>query len=266
MPDKQTFPPPRKKQPMQQTLRYTDAKSDKFWRIETLANQFVVNYGKYGTNGRYEIKEFDSPAECEKQAQKLAAAKQKKGYAPAELPAGHLYFDDEEYGLNPLTSHPTFRKYFADEAVYYIECDEETAFGSDDGADTLCSLQEAFRKSRPALQDFIRHVVECEWGFPLLPPQDAQSDAELKAQAEQETNGLQGVHYLLAHDRATLATILGAIKISGRVDNPADIAAALAAVNRMDRLAQLLWDAPPSEILAQIRQDLTRFADETFAG
>ena len=38
---------------MQQTLRYTDPKSDKFWRIETLANQFVVNYGKYGTNGRY---------------------------------------------------------------------------------------------------------------------------------------------------------------------------------------------------------------------
>ena len=107
----------------------------------------------------------------------------------------------------------------------------------------MCSLQEAFRKSRPALQDFIRHIVECEWGFPLLPPQDAQSDAELKAQTEQETNGLQGVHYLLAHDRATLA-----------------------AVNRMDRLAQLLWDAPPSEILAQIRQDLTRFADETFAG
>ena len=251
---------------MQQTLRYTDPKSDKFWRIETLANQFVVNYGKYGTNGRYEIKEFDSPEECEKQAAKLAATKQKKGYAPAALPADHLYFDDEEYGPNPLTSHPVFRKYFADEAVYYSECDEETAFGSDDGADALCSLQEAFRKSRPALQDFIRHIVECEWGFPLLPPQDAQSDAELKAQAEQETNGLQGVHYLLAHDRATLATILGAIKISGRVDNPADIAAALAAVNRMDRLAQLLWDAPPSEILAQIRQDLTRFADETFAG
>ena len=251
---------------MQQTLRYTDPKSDKFWCIETLANQFVVNYGKYGTNGRYEIKEFDSPEACEKQAQKLAAAKQKKGYAPAALPADHLYFDDEEYGLNPLTSHPVFRKYFADEAVYYSECDEETAFGSDDGADTLCSLQEAFRKSRPALQDFIRHVVECEWGFPLLPPQDAQSDAELKAQAEQETDGLEGAHYLLAHDRATLATILGAIKISGRVDNPADIAAALTAVNRMDRLAQLLWDAPPSEILAQIRQDLTRFADETFVG
>ncbi|MFC2389378.1 MAG: WGR domain-containing protein [Kingella oralis] len=251
---------------MQQTLRYTDPKSDKFWRIETLANQFVVNYGKYGTNGRYEIKEFDNPAECEKQAAKLAAAKQKKGYATAALPADHLYFDDEEYGLNPLTSHPTFRQYFTNEAVYYSESDEETAFGSDDGADTLCSLQETFRKARPVLQDFIRHVIEGEWGFPCLPPVAGQSDADLKAQAEQETDGLQGAHYLLAHDRATLATILGAIKISGRVDNPADIAAALAAVNRMDRLAQLLWDAPPSEILAQIRQDLTRFADETFAG
>ena len=114
---------------MEQCLRYTDPKSDKFWRIETQGSQFVVNYGKYGTNGRYEIKEFDSPEECEKQAQKLAAAKQKKGYAPAELPADHLYFDDEEYGLNPLTSHPIFRQYFADEAVYYSECDEETAFG-----------------------------------------------------------------------------------------------------------------------------------------
>ena len=251
---------------MEQCLRYTDSKSDKFWRIETQGSQFVVNYGKYGTNGRYEIKEFDSPEECEKQAQKLAAAKQKKGYAPAALPADHLYFDDEEYGHNPLTSHPIFRQYFADEDIYYNECDEETAFGSDDGSDTLCSLQEAFRKARPVLQDFIRHVIECEWGFPNLPPQANQSDAELKAQAEQETDGLEGAHYLLAHDRAILATMLGAIKISGRVDSRTNIAAALAAVNRMDRLAQLLWQAEPSEILAQIRQDLTRFAEATFAG
>ncbi len=249
---------------MQQTLRYTDPKSDKFWRIETQGSQFVVNYGKYGTNGRYEIKEFDSPEACEKQAQKLAAAKQKKGYAPADLPAGHLYFDDEEYGLNPLTSHPVFRRYFADEAVYYSECDEETAFGSDDGADTLYSLQEAFRKARPALQDFIRHVIEGEWGFPCLPPVAGQSDSDLKAQAEQETDGLEGAHYLLAHDRATLATILGAIKISGRVDSRADITAALAAAERIDRLAQLLqWADAPSITLAQIRQDLTRFAEET---
>ena len=31
---------------MEQCLRYTDPKSDKFWRIETQGSQFVVNYGK----------------------------------------------------------------------------------------------------------------------------------------------------------------------------------------------------------------------------
>lgn len=98
----------------------------------------------------------------------------------------------------------------------------------------------------------------------MLPPVAGQSDADLKAQAEQETDGLEGAHYLLAHDRATLATVLGAIKISGRVDSRTDIAVALAATNRMDRLAQLLWDAPHSENLAQIRQYLTRFAEATF--
>ena len=177
-----------------------------------------------------------------RQAEKrrILTAENLRHYAPAALPAYHLYVDDEEYGLNPLTSHPVFRRYFADEAVYYSECDEETAFGSDDGADTLCSLQEAFRKARPVLQDFIRYVIEGEWGFPCLPPQDAQSDAELKAQAQQENDGLEGVHYLLAHDRATLATILGAIKISGRVDSRADITAALAATERIDLLTQLL--------------------------
>jgi len=77
---------------MQQTLRYTDAKSDKFWHIETLANQFVVNYGKYGTNGRYEIKEFDSPEACEKQAAKLAAAE-----ADAAAIAGKMAA--ERYGV-----------------------------------------------------------------------------------------------------------------------------------------------------------------------
>ncbi len=249
---------------MQQTLRYTDPKSDKFWRIETHGSQFVVNYGKYGTNGRYEIKAFANPEECEKQTQKLAAAKQKKGYVPAELPADHLYFDDEEYGLNPLTSHPLFRQYFADEDTYYNECDEETPFGNDNGADTFYSLQEAFRKARPKLLDFARHVIEKEWEFEFSPPVVQQSDADLKAQAEQDFDGMDGASVLLANDQTTLAAILGAIKISGRVDSRADINAAIAAAERIDRIAQLLqWADAPSAILAQVRQDLTRFAKET---
>ena len=31
---------------MQQALRYTDEKSDKFWRIETAGCELVINWGK----------------------------------------------------------------------------------------------------------------------------------------------------------------------------------------------------------------------------
>ena len=65
---------------MQQALRYTDEKSDKFWRIETAGCELVINWGKTGTTGRYEIKDFDTEDECEKQAFKLVRSKEKKGY------------------------------------------------------------------------------------------------------------------------------------------------------------------------------------------
>ena len=71
---------------MQQTLRYTDAKSDKFWHIETLANQFVVNYGKYGTNGRYEIKEFDSPPNAKNKPPNSLPPSRKKATPPPRCP------------------------------------------------------------------------------------------------------------------------------------------------------------------------------------
>lgn len=65
---------------MKQTLHYIDEKSDKFWRIETDGCALVLNWGRTGTTGRYEIKEFATEEECEKQAVKLAASKTKKGY------------------------------------------------------------------------------------------------------------------------------------------------------------------------------------------
>ena len=99
---------------MKQTLHYTDEKSDKFWRIETGGCALVVNRGRTGTAGRYEIKEFSTEEECEKQAVKLAASKRKKGYTdmPDFDAMHHFYFDTDEYGLHPLTSHPAFRTFF----------------------------------------------------------------------------------------------------------------------------------------------------------
>ena len=134
---------------MIQALHFKNEKSDKFWFVETLDSEMMVNYGKTGTTGKYEIKGFDSSEECEKEAFKLINSKKKKGYE--EFPEfdrnNRYYFDDEDCGLNPLTSHPVFRKYFLDN--FYYDCgDEEAPFGSDEGNDALYELQEVIQKKK----------------------------------------------------------------------------------------------------------------------
>lgn len=69
---------------------YSDDKSSKFWDIEINGNSFTVNYGKAGTNGQTQTKDFADDAACQKAAEKLIAEKTKKGYveqaAGVELP------------------------------------------------------------------------------------------------------------------------------------------------------------------------------------
>ena len=43
---------------MIQALHFKNEKSDKFWFVETLESEMMGNYGKTGTTGKYEIKEF----------------------------------------------------------------------------------------------------------------------------------------------------------------------------------------------------------------
>ena len=75
---------------MIEALHFKDEKTDKFWFVETLVCEMMVNYGKTGTTGKYEIKEFDRN--------------------------NHYYFDDEEQGLNRLIWNLD-----KEEATYYIE-------------------------------------------------------------------------------------------------------------------------------------------------
>ena len=63
---------------MIQVLHFKNEKSDKFWFVETLDSEMMVNYGKTGATGKYEIKEFDSSEACEKEALKLINSKKKK--------------------------------------------------------------------------------------------------------------------------------------------------------------------------------------------
>ena len=138
-----------------EVYRYKDEKSDKFWRIEYCGTAFAVNYGKTGTTGQYQLKEFGSEEECTKEAKKIIGSKVKKGYKPYPEfdPAKQLYFDDEEIGPHPLTSHPVFRASFTDD--FYYDCaDEEAPFGSDEGADTLAFITEIAEKMISDLERF----------------------------------------------------------------------------------------------------------------
>jgi predicted DNA-binding WGR domain protein len=55
-------------------------KSRKFWRARVDGTQLEINYGRIGTKGQTQLKEFDSEERCRKEMDKVAASKIKKGY------------------------------------------------------------------------------------------------------------------------------------------------------------------------------------------
>ncbi|MBQ8288578.1 MAG: WGR domain-containing protein [Clostridia bacterium] len=236
-------------------LRYTDEKSDKFWRVEILGCALVTNWGKAGTNGKYALKEFDSEEECRKEAEKLFRSKLKKGYAEWNEfdPLAHFYFDDEEFGLHPLTAHPRFRQYFTDE-LYYDCADEEAPFGSDEGADALAMLAEMLRK-KPTVNfaDLPRWLMDDEWELGYLPP-DAPYDEE-----DVETS-----YY---SDQVTLAFAFGQIKITGSID-PDLASQALGSLERMKKTHILMgldqYNSP--RFIPLMESDLRRFGIATKKG
>lgn len=59
--------------------------SDKFWEVELNGSQLTVRFGRMGTNGQTQTKDFPTDAAAEKEYNKLIADKLKKGYV--ELPA-----------------------------------------------------------------------------------------------------------------------------------------------------------------------------------
>ena len=61
-------------------FEFSDDKSNKFWIIELDGNEFTVNFGRIGTNGQTQTKEFASPDAAKKEYDKLIAEKLKKGY------------------------------------------------------------------------------------------------------------------------------------------------------------------------------------------
>jgi predicted DNA-binding WGR domain protein len=77
----------------QRSLRYTDGTSDKFWEIQLADASHTVRYGRYGTAGQTQTKEFDGDDAALKSFEKLVAEKLKKGYVDdgtAIVPTQHI--------------------------------------------------------------------------------------------------------------------------------------------------------------------------------
>ncbi|MCA9167432.1 MAG: DUF4132 domain-containing protein [Planctomycetales bacterium] len=65
------------------SLVFSDSKSNKFWDIEVDGSSHTVRFGRIGTAGQSQTKEFSSESEAKKSFDKLVAEKLKKGYTDA---------------------------------------------------------------------------------------------------------------------------------------------------------------------------------------
>lgn len=89
---------------MKRAFIYKDEKSHKFWWIDYSGCDFAVNYGKFDSIGKFEIKDFDTEEECLKQAEKLIHSKKKKGYVE------DANFVNPEKPDVPLNKNDAFQK------------------------------------------------------------------------------------------------------------------------------------------------------------
>ncbi|PIE84068.1 MAG: hypothetical protein CSA07_03710 [Bacteroidia bacterium] len=69
---------------MRKRLEFRDSRSDKFWEIEVRGEAHTVRFGRCGTDGQEKVKEFASGAEALRDAERLVAAKLRKGYVEVE--------------------------------------------------------------------------------------------------------------------------------------------------------------------------------------
>ena len=71
-------------------LGLTEGNTDKFWQIERVGCEVLIKWGRTGTAGQSQVKNFDSEAEAEQFLEQQLKAKLKKGYLTigSDLPEG----------------------------------------------------------------------------------------------------------------------------------------------------------------------------------
>jgi predicted DNA-binding WGR domain protein len=77
-------------------LEFEEGNSSKFWRARVEGKTLYVNYGKIGSNGQTQVKDFPTAAAATNEYEKLVREKRKKGYADAGGGGGGGGDEDED--------------------------------------------------------------------------------------------------------------------------------------------------------------------------
>jgi predicted DNA-binding WGR domain protein len=72
---------------MKRRFEFVAGSSAKFYEVAVAGNEVSVTFGRIGTNGQTQTKQFDRPAEARKHAEKQIAQKLAKGYVEQRVAA-----------------------------------------------------------------------------------------------------------------------------------------------------------------------------------
>jgi predicted DNA-binding WGR domain protein len=79
-------------------LEFEEGTSSKFWRARVEGKTLYVNYGKIGSNGQTQVKDFANNDSAQKEYDKLVREKRKKGYVESGEGGGAADEDEDEEG------------------------------------------------------------------------------------------------------------------------------------------------------------------------
>src|SRR5262245_2802028 len=77
-------------------LIFEEGISTKFWRARVEDHSVHINYGKVGTDGTTQIKDYGSPAQATTEYGKLVADKRRKGYVASDEARGTPEEDEDD--------------------------------------------------------------------------------------------------------------------------------------------------------------------------
>lgn len=106
------------------TFVFTDAKSNKFWNIDLQGARFTVTFGKVGSTGQTQTKDFPDEEKARKAHDKLVAEKLSKGYvettarqAPAVPPLQQSLEEALVEGPDDLATHSAYADYLMEQGA-----------------------------------------------------------------------------------------------------------------------------------------------------